>query len=177
MAIDPGARAVAGLPPPVALLERERELSALLAAADAAVAGSARLVVVEGPAGIGKSRLLAALREEAPGRGLRVLHARGGELEEDFPFGVVRQLFEPALVDRGVRERWLSGAAAPAAAVFSPPGDETGGDATFAALHGLYWLTATAAGEEPLLLCVDDLHWADRPSLRFIAYLTRRRSP
>lgn len=174
MAIDPGARAVAGLPPPVALLEREREVSALLAAAKAAAAGSARLMVVEGPAGIGKSRLLGALREEAPGLGLRVLHARGGELEEDFPFGVVRQLFEPALADPGVRERWLSDAAAPAAAVFSPPGDEPCADATFAALHGLYWLTASAAAEEPLLLCVDDLHWADRPSLRFVAYLARR---
>ena len=49
-----------------------------------------------------------------------------------------------------------------------------GGDASFAALHGLYWLTVNLAGGRPLLLAIDDLHWADRPSLRFLAYLARR---
>ncbi|HEV2774889.1 MAG TPA: LuxR C-terminal-related transcriptional regulator, partial [Solirubrobacteraceae bacterium] len=47
-------------------------------------------------------------------------------------------------------------------------------DASFAVLHGLYWLTANLAEEQPLLLCIDDLHWCDRPSLRFVAYLARR---
>ncbi len=41
-------------------------------------------------------------------------------------------------------------------------------------LHGLYWLTANLAGQGPLLLAVDDLHWSDRPSLRFVAHLARR---
>jgi predicted ATPase len=45
---------------------------------------------------------------------------------------------------------------------------------SFAALHGLYWLTVNIAGEQPLLLAVDDLQWCDRPSLRFLAYLARR---
>ena len=49
-----------------------------------------------------------------------------------------------------------------------------GSDAGFAGLNGLYWLTLNLAGEEPLLLAVDDLHWADHSSLRFIAYLVRR---
>ena len=53
------------------------------------------------------------------------------------------------------------------------PGRE-GLDVSFAVLHGLYWLTLNVAAEEPLLLCVDDLHWCDRPSLRFLAYLVRR---
>ena len=48
------------------------------------------------------------------------------------------------------------------------------GDASFAALHGLYWLALNLAAERPLLLAVDDLHWCDRPSLRFLAYLARR---
>jgi DNA-binding CsgD family transcriptional regulator len=171
-----GAPTVPGHFAPRALLERERELAALTAAAEAACAGAAGLAIVEGPAGIGKSRLLAALREQGPDGGLRVLGARGSELELEFPFGVVRQLFEPALADPGVRERWLAGAAAPAAAVFSPPIEDGGADrdASFATLHGLFWLTAQAAADGPLLLAVDDLHWADGPSLRFVGYLARR---
>ena len=53
-----------------------------------------------------------------------------------------------------------------------PEAGEAG--ASFATLHGLYWLALNLAAERPLLLAVDDLHWCDRPSLRFLAYLARR---
>ena len=43
-----------------------------------------------------------------------------------------------------------------------------------ATLHGLYWLTANVAARRPLLLAVDDLHWCDLPSLRWLAYLLPR---
>src|SRR6185503_10607909 len=91
-----------------ALLERDRELESLRAALAEAVGGEGRLALVEGPAGIGKSRLLAELRAAAEEDGFRVLTARGSELEREFPFGVVRQLFEPALSDEEVRARWLA---------------------------------------------------------------------
>src|SRR5262249_20718840 len=62
-----------------------------------------------------------------------------------------------------------------AAGVFAPAaGNEASGDGSFASLHGLYWLTANLAGDAPLLLAIDDLHWCDRASLRFLTYLTRR---
>ena len=70
----------------------------------------------------------------------------------------------------------FAGAAAAARAVFEHPVEGAGdsGDASFAALHGLHWLTVNLSAESPVLLEVDDLQWADRPSLRFFAYLLRR---
>ncbi len=152
------------------LVEREDDLGALAELLDGLVDGRSRAALIEGPAGIGKSRLLGALREGAAARGIRALTARGSELEREFPFGVVRQLFEPVLAEVG-REAAFEGAAAPARAVFAGEADE---GATFAVLHGLYWLTLNVGAERPLVLAVDDLHWCDRPSLRFLAYLTPR---
>jgi DNA-binding NarL/FixJ family response regulator len=146
------------------LIERDAEVARLAAAARDAAAARGRLVVIAGPAGIGKSGLLADLRAQSGE--LTVLSARAGELEREFGFGVVRQLFEAVAGDAA-----LAGAAAPAGAVFEDAGE---GVATFAALHGLYWLAANLAADRPLLLAVDDLHWCDRPSLRFLAYLARR---
>jgi DNA-binding CsgD family transcriptional regulator len=160
------------------LLEREWELERLAAAVDAAAHGTAGLVLVEGPAGIGKSRLLAEARALATGREFCVRSARGGELERDFPFGIVRQLFESQLADEGDRSRLLTGAASAAAPVFghhgAGGGDEPLGEGTFAVLHGLFWLTVNLCSERALLLVVDDVHWCDSASLRFLAYLARR---
>jgi DNA-binding CsgD family transcriptional regulator len=152
------------------LVERESDLGALAELLDELVDGRSRAVLIEGPAGIGKSRLLAALRDGAAARGVRSLAARGSELEREFPFGVVRQLFEPALAEVD-REAAFAGAAAAARPVFEGEASE---GATFAVLHGLYWLTLNVGAERPLLLAVDDLHWCDRPSLRFLAYLVPR---
>ena len=164
------------------LLERERELACIDAAIAAAREGSGRSVVVEGPAGIGKSAVLAAARL---GRGgaTRFLRARGAELERDFAFGVVRQLFEPMLREAtpAEREDLLQGPARLAARVLGLPGALEEGeapaaapDASFTVLHGLYWLCANLAADQPLVLIVDDAHWADAPSLRFLAYLLPR---
>jgi len=152
------------------LVEREDDLGALAELLDGLVDGRSRAALIEGPAGIGKSRLLGALRDGAAARGVRTLAARGSELEREFPFGVVRQLFEPALAEVD-REAAFEGAAASARAVFAGEADQ---GATFAVLHGLYWLTLNVGEERPLVLAVDDLHWCDRPSLRFLAYLTPR---
>jgi ATP/maltotriose-dependent transcriptional regulator MalT len=167
-------------PPPAhgaRLLEREQERAWLRALTVEARGGEARIALIEGPAGIGKSRLLAEARREAAAAGMQVLSARGGELEREFPFGVVRQLFEPLLYAADARERLLEGAATTAQAVFEHARDddqEEDGGASFATLHGLYWLTSNVAADGPLLLSVDDLHWCDRPSLRFLAFLARR---
>jgi DNA-binding CsgD family transcriptional regulator len=125
--------------------------------------------------GVGKSRLLAAARSSAAVAGIRTLSARASELEREFPFGVVRQLFEAAVADPAERERLLSGAAAPAAAVFgADTATAPGVDASFASLHGLFWLAVNLSTDGPLVLAIDDLHWSDTPSLRFVAYLAQR---
>jgi DNA-binding CsgD family transcriptional regulator len=159
------------------LLEREQELETLEAAVAAAADGAAGLVLVQGPAGIGKSRLLAEARTLAEEHGLAVRSARGGELERDFPFGIVRQLFESPLAGESERSRLLAGAAGAAAAVFGYEGGDAGeplGEGLFRVLHALYWLTVNLSSERALLLVVDDLHWCDSASLRFLAYLARR---
>jgi class 3 adenylate cyclase/DNA-binding CsgD family transcriptional regulator len=164
---------------PAPLLEREADLAALRALIEAARDGNGRFAVIEGSAGIGKTRLLAEARAIGAAMGLRVLSARGGELEREFAFGIVRQLFEPLLASASADERaeLLAGAAGLAAPLFGdsalaePPATE---DVSFAILHGLYWLAANAAFAQPTLLVVDDLHWADAPSLRWLVHLVRR---
>jgi DNA-binding CsgD family transcriptional regulator len=159
----------------VALLDRDAELAALAAELNAARAGEGRVVVVEGPAGIGKTSLLAAAADAARAREMTVLRARAGPLEQAFSFGVARQLFAP-LQGTPVWEELSRGAAglasrALAEAVPEPAGAE---DASHAAAHGLVWLAVDLADRAPTALVVDDLQWADAPSLRWLAQLARR---
>ena len=160
------------------LLEREAELEALAAALDSVSAGVGRLVAVEGTAGIGKTRLLAEVRARAARDGLRVLAARGGEFESGFAYGIVRQLFEPlvATASPEARAALLAGPASLVEQLFDPAALREGpaADSTFAVQHGLYWLAANAAYDCPTLIAVDDLHWADSASLRWLTYLARR---
>lgn len=155
------------------LVERERELDLLAAHAARAGAGIGGALLIEGAAGIGKTALLDAAADLAAAHGLAVLRARAAELERELPFGIVRQLLEPSLAAASEqRRRLLLGGAAQLAR--APLGLENDAASPSAALHGLYWLCANLADERPLLLAVDDLQWADEPSLRFLAYLARR---
>ena len=161
------------------MLERAAEVAALEATLSAARDGNGRLVVVEGTPGIGKTRLLTEARLLAGAVGFRVLVARGGELEGDFAFGIVRQLFEAPLAGETaeLRAELFGGAAELSAPLFaSAPARVSADDfeSSFAVLHGLYWLAANFATATPTLLVVDDLHWVDEPSLRWLVYLARR---
>jgi DNA-binding NarL/FixJ family response regulator len=154
------------------LVEREAELAAIGAALDAACDGDGSALLIEGAAGIGKSALADAARAEAAERGMLVLHARATEFEAEYPFGVVRQCLEQTVRRDGDRERLLRGAAKLAEPVLvGVPDVDVPAPGL---LHGLYWLVATLADEAPVALVVDDAHWADEPSLRFLAYLGRR---
>jgi hypothetical protein len=104
-----------------------------------------------------------------------VLSARGSEFEAEIAFGVARQLFEPMLraASAGERRRLLGGVArmgaqAVGVAMGEPPADR------FAAFHGLYWLLANRADRGPIVVSVDDVQWADDPSLAWLGYVARR---
>ena len=123
------------------------------------------MLAFEGPAGIGKTRLLGVLRERAVEAGATVLDARAGLLEREFGFGVVRQLFEavaageppPGRGARGVRR--------------GRPEQRRPVRRAQRALPVHRWRSPRAG---PLVLCIDDLQWSDTASLRFVAYLARR---
>ena len=106
------------------LLERGGELARIASALAEARSGRGTFVLIEGPAGIGKTALLAAARSTAAAAGMRVLRARGTELEREFAFGVARQLFEPPLAEASELERadLLQGAAGVAAGFLGLPG-------------------------------------------------------
>jgi ATP/maltotriose-dependent transcriptional regulator MalT len=145
------------------LLQRDVQLDHLTTRLAAARDGHGATVVLEGEAGIGKTAVLDAFAAQAAATGARVLRASGGELEDDVPFGVVRELFAsvpPA-----------EGAAALAAPVFRPTRETPAEDEV---LHGLYWLVVGLCDAGPLVLVVDDAQWADAPSARFLAHLARR---
>jgi DNA-binding CsgD family transcriptional regulator len=160
------------------LLERASELAELNDALRAAQAGRGNAVLLEAPAGLGKTSLLRAAAQSAAELGFTCLRARAGELERDFAYGCVRQLLEPAVAraEGEERERLFGGAAALSRPLFvlleecPPPAPE----GAFSVLHGLYWLLNNIADEGPVALLVDDLHWADAESLRFLNYLAPR---
>ena len=159
------------------MFERDRELSAIGAWVMPPPDGG--VLVIEGPPGIGKTTLLGAAQAAARREGFEVLSALGGELEREYPFGLVRQLFERHLrsLSPPERARLFGGAARLAESIVGP--GATGAvpsaiDPPEAALHGLYWLAANLAAERPLALTIDDAQWGDDASVRWLAYLGRR---
>ena len=167
-----------------ALLERSVELARIESALAEARSGRGTFVVIEGPGGIGKTALLAAVRTAAADGGMRVLRSRGTELECDFAFGVVRQLFEPPLAEASDldRDELLQAAAGVAGSLLGLPGVPpmavpTGVDPSFAVLHGLYWLCANLTSAGPLCVVVDDVHWADAASAQCASSTTTQRGP
>ena len=176
------------------ILDRDTALAAVSAAVAAAAAGRGRVILLDGPAGIGKSAVLRAAAAEAAAGGLRTLSARGLSLEQGFTYGIVRQLFEPARAAApGEWETLLDGEARLARRVFGepepspsgpdrppdlplylPPGRGPADSLPHATLHGLYWLAANLAGRQPLALAVDDAQWADAASLGWLSHLAAR---
>jgi predicted ATPase len=154
---------------PADLLERDLEIAHITAALASAAAGRGAMVVIEGRAGAGKSALLEVVEARAIASGADVRVARATELEGDFAFGGARQLLaasrEPASLD---------GAAVVAAPVLAASDDALAPPPAFAVLNGLTtYLEALAAGTAVVLL-IDDAHWLDAPTVRWLDHLRGR---
>src|SRR5262245_17430433 len=152
-------------PPTPPLVGREREQAALREALDAALTGHGSLVLIGGEAGIGKTALAEALCQEATERGALVLVGRCYDLSETPPYGP-----------------WLEVTARyPAAPPGLPPLPAVVTDraalAAVASQAALFervaaWFAAVAAAR-PLVLLLEDLHWADPASLDLLRTLAR----
>jgi DNA-binding CsgD family transcriptional regulator len=160
------------------LLERESELGSIAELVARTRSGSGGILLIRGAAGIGKTELLRAACGLARDSGVRVVTGRGTELERDLPFGLVRQLADRVLVNEGEsgRAELLAGPAAGAVTrvVEAPASGATADDPALLVSHGLFWLIANLAARGALLLAVDDAHWCDPASVRFLAYLAPR---
>ena len=138
---------------PDGLVDRDREMAVLDTMVADLAEGAPGCLLIEGPAGIGKTRLLDEARRLAVAAGVPVRSARSSALEQGFDFGVVRQLLDTEAdeVDGALQ-----------------------GGERFAALRALSQLTTNLAGTAPFVMCVDDIQWSDEASLQFLAYLVKR---
>lgn len=155
----------------VGLLERDEVLALIDGLVDGAIASEGGAVLVEASAGMGKTAVLDEVRSRVGHVG--VLAARGVDLERDFPLGVARQLLEPKLRRAATedRDRWLAGAAIVPALL---SGDASLNVEEGAAFNALYWVLAAMTADRPMLLMIDDVHWCDPESLRWIGFVLRR---
>ncbi|WP_344641230.1 helix-turn-helix transcriptional regulator [Kitasatospora cystarginea] len=161
------------------LIGREDQLQALVRVLSEQGTGGAS-ALVEGDHGSGKSALLRAVLDQVRRDGDLVLVASGEASERGFAFGVVRQLFERAVAAESEesRQALFAGHTTAAARLLEPPADTTAAEGTApddeALLNGLYWLAVRLSERGRLVLVIDDLHWADPASLRWLHYLLRR---
>ena len=162
------------------LLEREPALTTIAEILDAAAVGSGRALLIEGHAGLGKTRLHEAALDRARAADMRVLRAAGSELERNVTFGLAAQLLSSLLGDlpeirrRAILERAPERIRSLAGLGIDPDGPGVLNDHPMS--HALFAMIADAAESQAVLLAIDDLHWADQASLEFIAYSLQRMS-
>ena len=180
-------------PPPAweaPLAGRQRDIGRLREALEVALGGRGRLVVLVGEAGAGKSRLVSELTALATRRLARVLVGRCYETERILPFApwvhalrsgrvvAEREVFDTLEVGwRDELERLLpelSGETKPAtASAGAELGARSGGDPRYP-FEAITELLKRLARRQPLLVVLEDAHWADEMSVRFLAFLGRR---
>jgi DNA-binding CsgD family transcriptional regulator len=163
-----------------ALVGRRRESAVLAKAVQALAGGPCRFVALQGEPGIGKSRLLEELIERGEQGGHLVLHGRGAELEQDLPFGVWVDALDDHVAWLGPDRliRMLGDRVGELARVLPSAGRETGAaalpDERFRAHRAVGALLERIAEPRPVVVVLDDLHWADGASRELLVHLLRR---
>ncbi|MFJ5677436.1 AAA family ATPase [Streptomyces sp. NPDC093097] len=163
--------------PPTTLVGRDDELRTLARRAEDARGGQAGLVLLNGPAGMGKTSLLRAFTTGDACHGMTVLYGTCAEHTAGAGYSGVRELLGGlGLDDSEARHSpLLEGLAARALpALTADPGDHDAPATAYPVLHGLYWLAARLMAERPLVLVLDDVHWCDERSLTWLDFLLRR---
>ncbi|WP_037605771.1 AAA family ATPase [Streptacidiphilus rugosus] len=155
------------------LLHRERELAALERALAGLAEGRPSVLVLSGPRGIGRTALLRAMTARAAAGEAVPMRARCHQNERDFPYGVVRQLFDPFTHRSAQRETPLMEFSAQSADAIPGQGESTPGGEQ-AVLDELFRAARNLSSSRPVLLAIDDLHLADPQSLQWCTYLARR---
>ena len=157
----------------MALVERDQQLSILRGLLSESSAGDGRVAVISGPICCGKTELVHKFVVEAAAMGARVLTATAARAEQALPFGVVGQLIRGTTFAAETVAQ-LTGLISEAAAtgVTGPAGGAVALPVPHQILMALQGLTEQASG--PLVIAVEDLHYADLPSLHCLAYLVRR---
>ncbi|HKB25637.1 MAG TPA: AAA family ATPase, partial [Methylomirabilota bacterium] len=161
------------------LVGRAREMEQLHAALAAAATGGGRVVAVLGEAGIGKSRLVAELAVEAAGRRFTVLLGRAYESEQILPFAPWVDALRAGRVaeDAHLLERlgpaWRAELArlVPEVAAGPPAAGATMDNRQL--FESVAQLLAQLSHQHPLLVVLEDLHWADEMSGRLLAFVGR----
>jgi DNA-binding CsgD family transcriptional regulator len=151
------ARANGGPPP---IVGRDGELSDLLTRLQAVASGQGAVVLVRGEAGIGKTRLLQELTRRCHELGFRVLAGAADQLLQDEAFAAIGSALEADAEPDAGREALARALRA-------------GGEQHLVLLDRLLSLVERLAMRRPVLLCVDDLHWADVSSLAALDHVAR----
>jgi class 3 adenylate cyclase/tetratricopeptide (TPR) repeat protein len=189
---EPAAAAPDALPAtllgPTRFVGRDEELTGVRATVDAALAGEHRVVMIVGEPGIGKTRLAEEVGAYASMRGAQVCWGHSYEGELGAPYLPFVEAFRGYLRNRGDAELLaeLSTGAPEVATLVSelrdrfpdlPTSPPLEGDAErLRMFEGVTTFVRNAAAAQPLVLMLDDLHWADKPSLLLLLYLARNLS-
>ena len=168
-------RLVSTVAPALRIRGRAAEIAVLSDALDRAASGRSAVVLIEGEAGVGKTRLLAEALADARARGMQVAAGRAEELEQTRPFGLVVSAFECARSSPDPRRAAI-------AELLAAGGDQARGPITVTSDPGLRFRAVDAfvdLAEElalagPLVIAADDLQWADPSSLLTLAAVVRR---
>lgn len=164
----------------VPIVGRDAEIGALALALDAAAEGTAGVVALVGEPGSGKSRLAEEITALARTQGYLTLHAAASPLHADLHYGVIVEALRPVVrtVEAGARTRLVEGLP-DLGRLFDGlglPGPVSLGDPSMERtrlFEAVFQLLDRLTRQQPVLLVVDDMHWADPASIAMLHYVVR----